>query len=472
MNKIIVLALFSLSISNLFCSSEQTIKNPGDKVVGAVLALRKKLTPNVPIDVILRLADYILHDTKNYTRHERLKIAFELLHDPYFKNYQQALIKHLYADQELAPRLPNQSSPEFLRETPLILAHQFGYTNPTDPNNLKSLLEPHDPLTLWELRHAIQARDSEKIQKILDNFDVTTVDALGESTLFYAVENKNVDLIKELLAKKANPNLKDISGRTPLIAAIVFYSSDKEQFKKIIKELLDHGANPNVWVGLTPLIWASKRNDLEIVEMLLHAGADVRWKSPQGITALSNANLNNPDVIITLIKAGADVNDVDRMGYTIFSRAIMGKLLLNINTGNLLQKLYPYFDKLSQENKEQALIAALAVQDNTTVETLLIKGVNPNFVLSHDKAITKLLEKSGISNQNNVTPLMLAAAMGNTKALGNKELLKTLLSHGADPLATDENGKTARDYINERLPNVRIFLQNAADYALSKKFKK
>jgi len=459
--KIIIFIVGSLLSCSLYgIKPEATPVKPDDKVVGAVLALRKKLTPNMPVEVIVHLADYILHDTENYTRHERLKIAFELLSDPHFKNYQHALIQHMYANPELAPRLPAAMPlpKKYIDETPLRIAEKFGYIESINPKkNLVPLLEPHDPLTFWGLRNSIILK--EPIEEILKHFDVNTVDALGRSALHYAVKNNNIEAVKELLAKKANPNLKDTGGKTPLML---------ETNKEIVKELLEHGANPNSSDnhGFTPLMFAVAEGnpDKEIITMLLQAGADPRAKDRYGNTALVASNIINiPDIAIILLKAGADINGLDTYDNNIFTRAILNK------KDTLLKLLYPYFDKLSEKNKEQVLIAALVMQNNTTVETLLIKGVNPNFTIIIPQDIEDLIKKFGISSTNTITPLMLAAAAGNTKALGNKELLRILLSHGADPLATDKNGKTARDYVDERLPNVRMFLQDAMDYAQSKK---
>ena len=63
-------------------------------------------------------------------------------------------------------------------------------------------------------------------------------------------------------------------------------------------------------MGRTALIWAAKRDDLKMVELLLRFAPDTNWIDKEGNTALLYAvKLRNPEMIIELIVAGSRTRD-------------------------------------------------------------------------------------------------------------------------------------------------------------------
>lgn len=99
------------------------------------------------------------------------------------------------------------------------------------------------------------------------------------------------DEVSRLLRQGADINAKDNLGETPLTVALTMYAAyiqfevqtppgGLEERKAVIKLLIDKGANPNV-IGeraTTPLMNAAASGDVEIVEMLLRAGATATLK--------------------------------------------------------------------------------------------------------------------------------------------------------------------------------------------------
>jgi ankyrin repeat protein len=69
--------------------------------------------------------------------------------------------------------------------------------------------------------------------------------------------------------------------------------------------------------GTTALHWAVRSDQPEMARLLLHAGADARWKDRYGITPLYLASVNgSAELIELLLGAGADVNGVAPNGET------------------------------------------------------------------------------------------------------------------------------------------------------------
>jgi hypothetical protein len=132
----------------------------------------------------------------------------------------------------------------------------------------------------------------------------------GCSTLIRAAEKGEINTVKELLEKGADPEEKDSFGDTALMHAA------EKGHPEIVKLLLDKGANVNARsnFGDTPLISAARSGNSATVTILLERGAQINAKgrliTGSGDTALSMAALAGKiDIMKTLIDRGADVKE-------------------------------------------------------------------------------------------------------------------------------------------------------------------
>ena len=122
-----------------------------------------------------------------------------------------------------------------------------------------------------------------------------------------AIMNAHFDTAAVLIEKGAEPNVADSTGMTALYVAVDMHTLgpmmsrpspklvDKIDAADVVKQLLAHGANPNARLkrpiigrhhtptgdaslgeGATPLARAAKSNDLQVMRLLLDAGADPR----------------------------------------------------------------------------------------------------------------------------------------------------------------------------------------------------
>ncbi len=131
--------------------------------------------------------------------------------------------------------------------------------------------------------------------------DIDLPDPEGVSPLLLAIMNANWDLAKQLIAAGADVNQWDIFGEAPLLTAVDLRSRidggrasidplNATRGLAIVSLLLERGADPDLQLffkpanvrggsttftrGATPLIRAATGGDLEVVKILLAHGAD------------------------------------------------------------------------------------------------------------------------------------------------------------------------------------------------------
>jgi ankyrin repeat protein len=217
--------------------------------------------------------------------------------------------------------------------------------------------------------------------------------------LFEAARDGKVEKVRELLQGGA-PVDELFCGMTPLQAAVTADQAGTTAVLLRYKPDLEVGSVE----GKTVLMEATFRGNVEVVRLLLQAGARPNVRAKDGNTALGYCALGNGSVPILrlLLQHGAEPN--------------LGTF----------QKAFP-------------------------LHTAVLM-TTPEFVgvLLDGKA------KIDVANKDGVTPLMLAAAMG------KGEMVDLLLGRGAARDLQDGTGKTALDYAREagHEPIVKRLLQS------------
>lgn len=123
--------------------------------------------------------------------------------------------------------------------------------------------------------------------------------------IFEACENGYLDVVKNLLEKNNNVNIRNKDNNTPLIHAC--FGGHYE----ITKLLLDNGALVNVHNNqlITPLIFACFSGTYDLVKLLLEHGANINTQDNIGRTPLMTAVVKNyPKIVELLVEYNADIN--------------------------------------------------------------------------------------------------------------------------------------------------------------------
>ena len=145
---------------------------------------------------------------------------------------------------------------------------------------------------------------------IANGADVNVQDNDGW-TLLHIANDDFIPVAELLIEKGAKIDAKANDGSTPLFIALV------QGENKFANLLIEKGAD----VRGIPLIHVE--NSSEISKILIDAGADVNYAPENGITALANAVIQeDKESAELLISSGANVNSIDREGDTPLDTAI------------------------------------------------------------------------------------------------------------------------------------------------------
>ena len=258
--------------------------------------------------------------------------------------------------------------------------------------------------------------------------------ANGRPMLVWAAQSNNPEIVKILIAAKADVNGADEGlGHTPLMRAV------ETQSIEVVKILLEAKANPNAESlrGESVLSMAIQTAKPEFVEAIVQAGADVKKISKDGDSpVLAAAQLNLPEsaaIIKILAKAGADMN-IANAAYSPLSYALM------VGNPEITAAL---LDGGANPNARTPLgRTMLESADSKEIVELLLKA----------KADPNAPSESG--------RLPLISAVEN----GNVEIVAALVKGGADPNKADGNGITplreANNYSNAEI--IEILKQHGA----------
>jgi ankyrin repeat protein len=133
--------------------------------------------------------------------------------------------------------------------------------------------------------------------------DPNGIDQEGRTALMFASFNGHTEIVRLLLESGARVGTRDVMGRTALL-----YGSTGP-FTETVKLLLDHHADPNIVDNdehFSPLMHAAAEGQLEVVRILLENGADPTLKDIDGDTAALFARNNGHMEVAGLIQSFID----------------------------------------------------------------------------------------------------------------------------------------------------------------------
>ena len=258
---------------------------------------------------------------------------------------------------------------------------------------------------------------SEFLQTIIKHgADVNATSKHNKTALMIAYHNGNIDNIIVLLNAGANTDLCDDDGDT-----LLHYAASGDCSKEILQIVIDHGSDVNATnkKNETTLMKACKKGNIDAMSVLLNAGADPHIADDYGCTLLHHAVTNacSKEVLATIIDQGVDVNATTKNNGTALMIAYHKR---NIDIINVLLNAGANTD-ISVDDDGHTLLHYAATGDcsKEILQTIINHGADVN-----------------ATSKNSQTVLMLACKMCNEAAIN------VLLNARADPTIRDNDGDT------------------------------
>lgn len=259
------------------------------------------------------------------------------------------------------------------------------------------------------------------VQLLLDHgADPNLKNYEGKTALHMAAPDEDkIDIMKALIKARANLDIVDREGYTPLLLAIAHRKDE------VVKVLLS--GNPNLETLFkkefpeTVLDVVASRGNLELVQILINAGAKIQADNRSALFNIASeadpTNKNTTEVAKNLINAGATIDYIGKKYGHTYTPLMISVARPNSNIS---------FSKLLIDSG-----ADLNLQDNQGNTALIMASTSNN-----DEAVAQLLKEGAelnIQNEKGNTGLMF---------IGSVELLQLYVSYKPNLDLQNTDGNT------------------------------
>jgi len=204
----------------------------------------------------------------------------------------------------------------------------FSFADPIKPSRTRIQAQTAPVNDRDLLRMAAQNGDVPVLKSLIEE-KTMPVDSIlqGWTPLMLAASNCEYDAMEYLIDKGANPNFHQ-NCYTVLMSACACRKQTQDIHLKCVRLLLDSGAlvNSRQRNGMTPLMMACREGIAKIVEELIKRNADINAQDVMGWTPLiwsvHHSKQGEMEIISLLISAGADVTIKCGRGQTAHTHAL------------------------------------------------------------------------------------------------------------------------------------------------------
>lgn len=350
--------------------------------------------------------------------------------------------------------IDQDKSKEF-RKSVLFYIIDLGYRDVLEEIlNKWNLVHVSDALGCTLLMNACSKNDSYiDIVKLLveKGADVNVQSSNYKTALGMACQNNNWKIVDFLLAHGAN---EFIAEKENLLIYAIKHDQEKiiKLFVKYRKEMINLS-----YMGETPLMLACKYSDVHVVKHLLNNGAKINEVNVCEENALYYALSNKKyarDITIVLVDNGININEDDKVGHFLNgTNDIRLKTILRFRKYGI-EGIKKLLNELKDEHDKKLCLICLMIscffnkiRDEINIEFRELLRDNTNII--HD--IIKRCKKREINKNKKTSHYsfnidIMTELMHNFCAIGNLDIVKSLINIGMDINKRNKNGISALMY--------------------------
>ena len=309
-------------------------------------------------------------------------------------------------------------------------------------------------------------------------FSLDSKDSDGNNLFSYAARGGSLEIMKMWQDKGVSYDGLNKKGENVVLFAaqgMKRRALRMEVFNYLTQDL-DLEADVVSWEGKTPLHYAARRADKELIQFLIEEGVSTNQIDESGELALFNAIGKDMEKLQLFVDLAKNINHANKDGHSALTRAIRWRSkesfdllissgadakIVDIENNNLL---YHAFDAYRKRN-EETVAYFIDQLSNADIEAKgQFAGGNTLAHIAVERQSPFLLKKAlamgvfiNTKNDLNLTPLHLAAM----KATDN-ELLTLLVENGADKKSRTDLDESAYDLAAQN----ELLQENNVNYAI------
>ncbi len=267
-------------------------------------------------DILVKLLQYDIDVNERSKRYGYTSLYLSSMNG----NYETSLIllmngadPNIATDEKITPLMTVSKNGDILMAKMLIGYSANIYTENMDGETALDIANNNENMRVVNLLNSLSKKPIKHIfnnktdlyHLILNGLNANTKDCENKSLLMYASKFGYLDIVKFLIDNGADIEIKDGRGYNALIESVKHGNLDIAAF------LIDNEADVNTSISsifYTALHFAVIKNRLDILELLIQAGANINASDKHGRTPLIlAAEFGYADIIQILLDSGANI---------------------------------------------------------------------------------------------------------------------------------------------------------------------